>query len=173
MRMMKMYETHFYGEDVASVIKLMRPEMPDQFWESHPSVVRRMNIILADPDLPVNLRTADAIVTAMGCPHLLIDGTIRVMEGYHRKQEPMVQPLPSEYTVPDVMLPSPPFRKWLERQHRHYATLTSMYIDLDLPMRLGSGIWRGQVKRVRSPIVEAAATRRGSRIELIYPRFRR
>jgi len=167
------HETHFYGEDMAELIKFMRPDLPEQFWASHPSIVRRMNDILADPSIPVTLRTADAIVTAMRIPQALVNGQVRVREGYHRRMQPMTQPLPTEVNIPDIMLPAPPFRKWLERQHRHYATLTSMYIDLELPHRLGSGIWRGQVRDVRSPIVEAAALRRGSRIEMIYPRFRR
>lgn len=167
-----MAETHFYGHDMAGIIEHFRPELHDQFAELYPSIQRRMADILAHPERHVNLRTADAIVTAMGCPHVLANGAVRVVEGYHRKlTEPMASVAIPGVEIQARMLPAAPFRKWLERQSRHYTTLTSMYNDLDLEMHQGSSIWRGTAKQVHSHTVEAAASRRGVHIDSIYPNF--
>lgn len=167
-----MSETHFNGEDMARIITNFRPELHDRFDELYPSVMRRMTDICAHPQNAVNLRTADAVVVAMGCPHVLANGAVRVVEGHNRKANGAAPSLAVEPgLIPDVMLPSAPFRKWLERQSRHYRTLTSMYHDMDIPPKQGTYIWRGQLKHVRSLVVEVAASRRGSHIELIYPKF--
>lgn len=164
------FETHFYGEDMAMVISSVTPQLADTFHEVHPAVVRRMNDILNHPERPVNLRTADAIVTAIGIPHVLTNGAVRVAEGYNRKQGLPIVPQNNDGTV--LWLPAPPFRKWLERQSRHYKTLTAMYQDLELTTRQGSSIWRGQVKQVQHPVVEVAMDRRGCVITQVYPQFR-
>lgn len=166
-----MGETHFRGDDMARVIAALRPELDaDQFQDLYPSVLRRMTDITANPEKPVNLRTADAVVTAMGCPHVLTNGAVRVVEGYNRKApEPMS--VPANGNVPDLMLPAAPFRKWMERQCRYYRTLTSMYHDLDLPPKLGSQIWRGQKKQVPCATVERSMSRRGQHYDSIYPQL--
>lgn len=161
-------ETHFRGDDLARIIQAFRPELHEQFDTLYPSVVRRMTDILANPQNPVNLRTADSVVVAMGCPHVLANGAVRVVEGHNRKApEPMGVPVNGN--TPDIMLPAAPFRKWLERQSKEYRTLTSMYNDMDLPHKVGSNVWRGQTKEIHAHVVEAALARRGSHWTEVYP----
>lgn len=170
-----MSETHFEGSDMAHIIEALRPELGDQFQDHYPAVVRRMTDIVANPSKPVNLRTADAIVTAMGCPHMLANGAVRVVE-HSRKgagNHPAAVAVPANGNVPGILLPAAPFRKWMERQSRHYRTLTSMYHDFDLTPKQGAAIWRGDTKKVHSHVVEVAAARRGVHIGKIYPQLAR
>lgn len=167
-----MTDTHFYGEDICRIIEALRPELGDQFQTNFPSIWRRMDDVIANPSRPVSLRTADAIFTAMGCPHCLVNGAVRVATGYHRKAGVYVPPPVFTYEEPGIWLPSPPFRRWMERQLRHYRSAGAMFIDLDLDLTLAKGIWKGTIKQVHSSVVEAAASHRDSHIELIYPRFR-
>lgn len=161
-------ETHFRGEDMARIICAFKPELSDSFGENYPSIQRRMNDICANPQRPVNLRTADSVVTAMGCPHVLTNGAVRVLPGYNRKESRNGRALYAGAGPPD-MLPAAPLRKWLERQSRHYPTLTAMYNDLDLGPQQGSSIWRGTTKQLDSRTVAAALARRGVELHEVYP----
>lgn len=165
-------ETHFHGTDMARVISALRPELGDEFAEIHPAVVRRMTDICANPDRPVNLRTADAVVTAMGCPHVLTNGAVRVVDGHSRKgSNGHVAPrqFVQQEEVRGHMLPAAPMRKWMERQSRHYRTLTAMYLDLGLAPKQGSAIWAGTTKQLNARVIAAALARRGVELHEVYP----
>jgi hypothetical protein len=167
-----MPETFFDGGDMARVIIALRPELGDGWGEHHSAAVRRITEILAHPERPVSLRAADVVVTAMGCPHVLTNGAVRLVQ--HNRL--WSTPSPSRDVNsenPGVLLPAPPFRKWLERQSRHYRTLTAMYHDLSLTPKVGSNIWLGYAKSVHSHVVEVALDRRGVKIELVYPTYAR
>lgn len=161
-------ETHFHGTDMARIINAFRPELGDQFQDIYPAVVRRMTDVCANPDRPVNLRTADAIVTAMGCPHVLTNGAVRVVQ--HSRTATPQPPQPIAVNGDHgYMLPAAPFRKWMERQSRHYRTLTAMYLDLGLANKQGSNIWAGSTKQLNARVIAAALARRGVELHEVYP----
>lgn len=154
---MRTIETHFNGEDMARVIAAFRPELHHNFPENYPAENRRMTDILANPSNPVNLRTADSIVTAMGCPHVLANGAVRQVE-HNRKDRVTV----------NGTVPAAPFRKWLERQSRHYRTLTLMYNDLGLDHGIGKRVWTGQAKSIETRLVQEALACKGLELNAVY-----
>jgi hypothetical protein len=150
---------------MARIINAFRPELHEQFAEVYPSIERRMRDICANPNRPVNLRTADAVVTAMGCPHVLTNGAVRVVT-YNRRNGGGRFSYPQ--VVPEQLLAAP-FRKWMERQRRHYKTLTAMYHDLGLTHAEGTKIWRGYQKHVSGKTVVHALGRREVQLSDVYP----
>lgn len=159
---------------MARVINALRPELHPHFQELYPSIERRMRDICANPQRAVNLRTADAVVTAMGCPHVLTNGAVRVVE-HNRRVVPSNGHKPTKPPIvliegPGYMLPAAPFRKWMERQSRHYRTLTAMYHDLGLHPRQGSQIWAGTTKQLNARVIAAALARKGVELHEVYPK---
>lgn len=170
-------ETLFSGEDMARVINAMKPELHDRFAEIYPNAARYMHRITTEPERHVQLRVADEIVTAMGCPHVLTNGAVAVVYVSEKVASGHPRSLNGYVVYPQemhegVLLDAGPFRKWMERQSRHYKSLKAMYTDLDLTQKQGEEIWRGKAKKVHSHVVEMALSRRGCAMGSIYPQFR-
>lgn len=147
--------------DLAEVItSFINGEIPAGWIEWHPRCYSQMCRIVGEPFGYVSFGVADSIVCAMGCPHVLANGRVEVVEG---------DSAPAKRTPKNGYVPAAPFQAWLREYAKAYPTLTAMYVDLDMPYVAAKNYMKTMTQYVPKAVVVSALARAEVPFDQLYP----